>query len=104
MKKEDHPLHFMLPKHKMSECRYSLRNGQDNTILFKNTTKCRTLRSEQLFTFKYFSCLYIVLTVVCIYVNIVLVIRHGHFTLKQLRLPVVNETHTNSYTGPRLVE
>ena len=54
MKKEDHPLHFMLPKHKMSECRYSLRNGQDNTILFKNTTKCRTLRSEQFFTFKYF--------------------------------------------------
>ena len=29
---------------------------------------------------------------------------HGHFTLKQLRLPVVNETHTNSYTGPRLNE
>jgi hypothetical protein len=28
--------------------------------------------------------------------------RHGHFTLKQLRLPVVNETHTNSYTGPSL--
>ena len=27
--------------------------------------------------------------------------RHGHFTLKQLRLPVVNESHTNSYTGPR---
>jgi hypothetical protein len=24
--------------------------------------------------------------------------RHGHFTLKQLRLPVVNETHTKSYT------
>jgi hypothetical protein len=23
--------------------------------------------------------------------------RHGHFTLKQLRLPVLNETHTNSY-------
>ena len=28
--------------------------------------------------------------------------RHGHFTLKQLRLPVLNETHTNIYTGPRL--
>jgi hypothetical protein len=28
--------------------------------------------------------------------------RHGHFTLKQLRLPVLNEAHTNSYTGPRL--
>jgi hypothetical protein len=28
--------------------------------------------------------------------------RHGNFTLKQLRLPVLNETHTNSYTGPRL--
>jgi hypothetical protein len=28
--------------------------------------------------------------------------RHGHFTRKQLRLPVLNETHTNSYTGPRL--
>jgi hypothetical protein len=28
--------------------------------------------------------------------------RHGHFTLKQLRLLVVNETHTKSYTGPRL--
>ncbi|CAB4035138.1 Hypothetical predicted protein, partial [Paramuricea clavata] len=27
---------------------------------------------------------------------------HGHFTLKQLRLPVLNETHTNSCTGPRL--
>jgi hypothetical protein len=27
--------------------------------------------------------------------------RHGHFT--QLRLPVLNETHTNSYTGPRLM-
>jgi hypothetical protein len=30
--------------------------------------------------------------------------RHGHFTLKQLRLPVLNETHTNSYTGPRLTK
>jgi hypothetical protein len=28
--------------------------------------------------------------------------RHGNFTLKQLRLPVLNEMHTNSYTGPRL--
>ena len=27
--------------------------------------------------------------------------RHGHFTLKQLRLPVLNETHTNSYAAPR---
>ena len=31
------------------------------------------------------------------------VVRHGHFTLKQLRLPVLNEMHTNSCTGPRLV-
>ena len=30
------------------------------------------------------------------------VVRHGHFTLKQLRLPVLNEMHKNSYTGPRL--
>jgi hypothetical protein len=29
--------------------------------------------------------------------------RHGHFTLKQLRLPVLNETHTNIYTGPKLI-
>ena len=28
--------------------------------------------------------------------------RRGHFTLKQLRLPVLNETHTNIYTGPKL--
>ena len=28
--------------------------------------------------------------------------RHGHFTLKQSRLLVLNETRTNSYTGPRL--
>jgi hypothetical protein len=28
--------------------------------------------------------------------------RHGHFTLKQLRLPVVNEMHTKSYKCPRL--
>ena len=31
------------------------------------------------------------------------VVRHGHFTLKQLRLPVLNEMHTKSCTGPRLV-
>ena len=31
------------------------------------------------------------------------VARPGHFTLKQLRLPVLNEMHTNSCTGPRLV-
>ena len=28
---------------------------------------------------------------------------HGHFTLKQLRLPILNEMHTNSCTGPRLL-
>ena len=28
--------------------------------------------------------------------------RHGHFTLKQLRLSLVNETHTKPYTVPRL--
>ena len=28
--------------------------------------------------------------------------RHGQFTLKQLRLSLVNEMRTNSYTGPRL--
>ena len=28
--------------------------------------------------------------------------RHGQFTLKQLRLSVLNEMHTNSYTGPGL--
>ena len=32
-----------------------------------------------------------------------LVVRHGHFTLKQLKLPVLNEMHTNSCTGPRLI-
>ena len=30
------------------------------------------------------------------------VFRHDHFTLKQLRLPVLNEMHTNACTGPRL--
>jgi hypothetical protein len=30
--------------------------------------------------------------------------RHGQLTLKQLRLSVLNEMHTNSYTGPRLLE
>ena len=29
--------------------------------------------------------------------------RHGQLTLKQLRLSVVNEMHTNSYSGPRLL-
>ena len=28
--------------------------------------------------------------------------RHGQLALKQLRLSVLNEMHTNSYTGPRL--
>ena len=28
--------------------------------------------------------------------------RHGQLTLKQLRLSVLNEMHTNSYSGPRL--
>ena len=27
---------------------------------------------------------------------------HGQYTLKQLRLSVVSEMHTNIYTGPRL--
>ena len=27
---------------------------------------------------------------------------HGHFTLEQLRLSLVNKTHTKPYTGPRL--
>ena len=27
--------------------------------------------------------------------------RHGHFTLKQLRLSLVNKTHTKPCTGPR---
>ncbi len=31
------------------------------------------------------------------------VVCHGHFTLKQLRLSVLNEMHANSYTGPRLI-
>ncbi len=31
------------------------------------------------------------------------VVRHGHFTPKQLRLSVLNEMYTNSYTGPRLM-
>ena len=31
--------------------------------------------------------------------------RHGHFTLKQLRLSLANDTHTKPYrpTGPRLL-
>ena len=29
--------------------------------------------------------------------------RHGQLTLKQLRLSVLNEMHTNSYSGPRLI-
>ena len=29
--------------------------------------------------------------------------RHGQLTLKQLRLSVVNEMHTNSYSDPRLL-
>ena len=32
-----------------------------------------------------------------------LVDRHGQFTLKQLRLSLVNEMPTNSCTGPRLL-
>ena len=28
--------------------------------------------------------------------------RHGQLTLKQLRLSVLNEVHTNSWSGPRL--
>ena len=27
---------------------------------------------------------------------------HGHFTLEQLRISLVNKTHTKPYTGPRL--
>ena len=29
--------------------------------------------------------------------------RHGQLTLKQLRLSVLNEMHTNSNTSPRLI-
>jgi hypothetical protein len=38
----------------------------------------------------------------CRFWHICHVDRHGHFALKQLRLPVLNEMHTDSYTGPRL--
>ena len=31
------------------------------------------------------------------------VVRNGHFTLKQLRLSVLNEKHTNSYIDPGLL-
>ena len=31
------------------------------------------------------------------------VVCNGHFTLKQLRLSALNEMHTNSCTGPRLI-
>ena len=30
--------------------------------------------------------------------------RHGQLTLKQLRLSDLNEMHTNSYSGPRLIK
>jgi hypothetical protein len=48
MKKQDHPLHFMLPEPKMSECRYSLRSGQNNTVLFENTTQMQNFKIRTL--------------------------------------------------------
>ena len=54
IKKEEHPLHFMLPRPEFRECSYDLGFEQNNNILFENKAKCRTLRSEQFFTFKYF--------------------------------------------------
>ena len=44
MKKKDHSLHFMLQKPKMNEHRYSQRSGYNDTVVFGNTTKCRTIR------------------------------------------------------------
>ena len=54
MKNKDHPLHMMLPKCKTSQCSYRLRNEQNNIVFFNNICKCKTLRTEQFFTFKYF--------------------------------------------------
>ena len=54
MKQDDHPLSHLLPKLVASSCNYHLRTAPREFYLFKNVISCRTKRTEDFFTFKYF--------------------------------------------------
>ena len=54
MKDLNYPLHPLLPTPLDDTCPYTLRHKSDQLYFYKNVTTCRTKRTEDFFTFKYF--------------------------------------------------
>ena len=54
MKDLNHPLHPLLPMRLNSTCPYTLRHKSDQRYFYRYVTTCRTKRTEDFFTFKYF--------------------------------------------------
>ena len=54
MKDLNHPLHPLLPIRLDNTCPYTLRHKSDQRYFYRNVTTCRTKRTEDFFTSKYF--------------------------------------------------
>ena len=54
MKLDSHPLHFFLPRGENRDILYNLRSYSNDVVLFGNTRRCKTKRTEEFVTFKYF--------------------------------------------------
>ena len=54
MKLDSHPLHFLLPRVENRDISYNLRSYSNDVVLFGNTRKCKTKRTEEFVIFKYF--------------------------------------------------
>ena len=54
MKDSNHPLHPLLPIRLGNTCPYTLRHKSDQQYFYRNVTTCRTKRTKDFFTFKYF--------------------------------------------------
>ena len=54
MRQKGHPLNHLLPKQIENSCNYNLRQDKNEYYKFKNSTFCKTKRTDSFFTFKYF--------------------------------------------------
>ena len=50
----NHPLHALLPKHTGENCNYELRDKTEDVLLYQDFRFCRTKKTENFFTFKYY--------------------------------------------------
>jgi hypothetical protein len=54
MKGTNHPLHPLLPKSEDKNCIYELRDKTEEVSLYQDFKFCRTKKTENFFTFKYY--------------------------------------------------